>query len=53
MKCSWIWYGTRIIPTIPGKRSTTHKQPAKETQVAPDLPDYVKSVYGVGYKFEV
>ena len=22
MKCSWIWYGTRIIPTIPGKRST-------------------------------
>ena len=21
--------------------------------VAPDLPEYVKSVYGVGYKFEV
>jgi len=25
----------------------------KKLRVAPDLPDYVKSVYGVGYKFEV
>lgn len=24
----------------------------KKLRVAPDLPDYVKSVYGVGYKFE-
>ena len=25
----------------------------KKIRVAPDSPDYVKSVYGVGYKFEV
>lgn len=25
----------------------------KKLQVVPGLPDYVKSVYGVGYKFEV
>ena len=25
----------------------------KKLRVAPDLPDYVKSVYGIGYKFEV
>lgn len=25
----------------------------KKLKVAPDLPDYVKSVYGIGYKFEV
>ena len=25
----------------------------KKIRIAPDLPDYVKSVYGVGYKFEV
>ena len=25
----------------------------KKLRVAPDLPDYVKSVYGVGYKFDV
>ena len=25
----------------------------KKLRVAPDLPEYVKSVYGVGYKFEV
>ena len=25
----------------------------KKLRVAPDLPDYVKSVYGVGYKFEI
>ena len=25
----------------------------KKLRVVPDLPDYVKSVYGVGYKFEV
>ena len=24
----------------------------KKIKIAPDLPDYVKSVYGVGYKFE-
>ena len=24
----------------------------KKLRVAPDLPDYVKSVYGIGYKFE-
>ena len=24
----------------------------KKLKVAPDLPDYVKSVYGIGYKFE-
>ena len=25
----------------------------KKLRVAPDLPEYVKSVYGVGYKFDV
>ena len=25
----------------------------KKIRVAPDLPDYVKSVYGVGYKFDI
>ena len=25
----------------------------KKLRIAPDLPEYVKSVYGVGYKFEV
>ena len=25
----------------------------KKLRVAPDLPDYVKSVYGVGYKFDI
>ena len=25
----------------------------KKIRIAPDLPDYVKSVYGVGYNFEV
>ena len=25
----------------------------KKLKIAPDIPDYVKSVYGVGYKFEV
>ena len=25
----------------------------KKLKVAPDLPDYVKSVYGIGYKFEI
>ena len=25
----------------------------KKLKVAPDLPDYVKSVYGIGYKFEM
>ena len=25
----------------------------KKLKVAPDLPDYVKCVYGIGYKFEV
>ena len=25
----------------------------RKLKVAPDLPDYVKSVYGIGYKFEV
>ena len=25
----------------------------KKTRIAPDLPDYVKSVYGVGYKFDI
>lgn len=24
----------------------------KKLKIAPDLPDYIKSVYGVGYKFE-
>lgn len=24
----------------------------KQIRIAPDLPDYVKSVYGIGYKFE-
>ena len=31
----------------------SYKQPAKEAPGCPDLPDYVKSVYGVGYKFEI
>lgn len=25
----------------------------KKLKIAPDLPDYIKSVYGIGYKFEV
>lgn len=25
----------------------------KKLKIAPDIPDYVKSVYGIGYKFEV
>ena len=25
----------------------------KKLKIAPDLPDYVKSVYGIGYKFEI
>ena len=25
----------------------------KKPKVAPNLPDYVKSVYGIGYKFEI
>ena len=25
----------------------------KKLKISPDIPDYVKSVYGVGYKFEV
>ena len=25
----------------------------KKLRVAPDLPDYIKSVYGIGYKFEI
>lgn len=25
----------------------------KKLKIAPELPDYVKSVYGVGYKFEI
>ena len=25
----------------------------KKLKIAPDIPDYIKSVYGVGYKFEV
>lgn len=25
----------------------------KKLRVAPDLPDYIKSVYGVGYKFDI
>ena len=25
----------------------------KNLKVAHDLPDYVKSVYGIGYKFEI
>ena len=25
----------------------------RKIKVAPDVPDYVKSVYGVGYKFEI
>lgn len=25
----------------------------KKLNIAPDIPDYIKSVYGVGYKFEV
>lgn len=25
----------------------------KKLKIAPDVPDYIKSVYGVGYKFEV
>ncbi|WP_049898111.1 winged helix-turn-helix domain-containing protein [Ruminococcus gauvreauii] len=25
----------------------------KKLKVAPDLPDYIKSVYGIGYKFEI
>ena len=24
----------------------------KKIRIAPELPDYVKSVYGIGYKFE-
>ena len=25
----------------------------QKMKVAPDVPDYVKSVYGIGYKFEI
>lgn len=25
----------------------------KKLKVAPDLPEYSKSVYGIGYKFEI
>ena len=25
----------------------------KKIRITPDLPDYVKSVYGVGYKFDI
>ena len=25
----------------------------KKLKVAPDLPEYIKSVYGIGYKFEI
>lgn len=25
----------------------------KKLKISPDIPDYIKSVYGVGYKFEV
>ena len=25
----------------------------RKIKVSPDVPDYVKSVYGVGYKFEI
>ena len=25
----------------------------RKLKIAPDLPDYVKSVYGIGYKFEI
>ena len=25
----------------------------KKLKIASDLPDYIKSVYGIGYKFEV
>ncbi|MCB5941623.1 response regulator transcription factor [bacterium 210820-DFI.6.52] len=25
----------------------------RKIKVAPDVPDYVKSVYGIGYKFEI
>lgn len=25
----------------------------KKLKIFPDLPDYIKSVYGIGYKFEV
>ena len=25
----------------------------KKIRISPDLPDYVKSVYGVGYKFDI
>lgn len=25
----------------------------KKLKIAPDIPDYIKSVYGIGYKFEV
>ena len=27
--------------------------PRKKIRIAPELPDYVKSVYGVGYKFDI
>ncbi len=25
----------------------------RKMKAAPDVPDYVKSVYGIGYKFEI
>jgi len=34
------------------KAINNHISNLRKLRVAPDLPDYVKSVYGVGYKFE-
>ena len=43
--------GLHLLFTESGQQPC--KQPAeKKLRVAPDLPDYVKSVYGIGYKFE-
>ena len=54
MKCSWSWYGTRTILTIPGKAINNHvSNLRKKIRIAPDLPEYVKSVYGIGYKFDI
>ena len=30
-----------------------YQQSAKEAQVEPNVPEYIKSVYGIGYKFEI
>ena len=50
MDLVWEEDYTQLLPQG-GKQP--YQRPAKEAQVEPNVPEYIKSVYGIGYKFDI